>query len=166
MFPLFLNLHGRLVVLVGSGPTAEAKRRQFAEAGASVRMVPPEAFVASDLDAAWLVVAAASPEVNRRVADAAAERRLFVNAVDDPANASAFLGGIVRRDGVTIAISTDGAAPALTSLLREAFDTLLPDDLDDWMATARAEREHWKRDAVPIDRRKPRLLDALNRRYP
>ena len=165
MLPLFLALHGRLVVLVGSGPVAEAKRRQFADAGASVRVVAPETFVASDLDAAWLVVAAAAPEVNRRVADAAAARRLFVNAVDDPANASAFLSGVVRRDGVTIGISTEGHAPALTSLLREALDALLPDDLDQWMATARAEREAWTRDAVPIDGRKPRLLEALNRRY-
>lgn len=165
MFPLFLDLHGRLVVLVGGGPMAEVKRRQFADAGASVRVITPETFRPSDLDAAWLVVSVASAEVNRRVADAAAARRLFVNAVDDPANASAYLGGVVRRDGVTIGISTSGEAPALTSLLREAFDTLLPDDLQDWMATAQAERDAWKRDAVPIDRRKPRLLEALNRRY-
>jgi siroheme synthase-like protein len=144
---------------------ADAKRRQFADAGASVRVVAPELFVPSDLDSAWLVVSVAPPEVNRRVADAAAARRLFVNAVDDPANASAYLGGVVRRGGVTVGISTDGEAPALAALLREAFDTLLPDDLDEWMATARAEREVWKRDLVPIDRRKPLLLEALNRRY-
>ena len=165
MFPLFLDLHGRLVVLVGSGPTSEAKRRQFVDAGASVRVVAPETFVASDLDGAWLAVSVATPEVNRRVADAAAARRLFVNAVDDPTNASAYLSGVVRRDGVTIAISTDGAAPALTALLRDAFDTLLPDDLDQWMTIAREERTAWKREAVAIDRRKPRLLEALNRRY-
>jgi len=41
-------------------------------------------FEAADLDGAWLVVAAATPEVNRTVADAAEIRRLFVNAVDDP----------------------------------------------------------------------------------
>ena len=42
------------------------------------------------------VVAAATPEVNREVAAAAEERRVFVNAVDDPASASAYLGGVVR----------------------------------------------------------------------
>ena len=56
------------------------------------------------------------------MAAAAEPRRIFVNAVDDPANASAFLSGTVRRDGVTIAISTSGDAPALTALLREALD--------------------------------------------
>ena len=63
------------------------------------------------------------------VADAAEGRRVFVNAVDDPANASAFLSGVVRRDGVTLAISTSGAAPALTALLREGLDAVLPQDL-------------------------------------
>ena len=58
-------------------------------------------------------MAAAPPEVNREVAAAAEERRLFVNAVDDPAHASLYLGGVVRRGGVTAAISTDGRAPAL-----------------------------------------------------
>ena len=48
-------------------------------------------FVPADLDGAWLVVAAATPEVNRAVALAAEARQLFVNAVDDPPNASAFL---------------------------------------------------------------------------
>ena len=56
--------------------------------------------------------------------------RVFVNAVDDPANASVYLGGVVRRGGVTFGISTDGAAPALAGLLREALDAMLPADLE------------------------------------
>jgi len=165
MFPLFLDLTGRRVVLVGAGPVAHAKERQLADAGANVRVVAPEVFAPGDLDGAWLVVAAASPDVNRQVAAAAMERRLFVNAVDDIPNATAFLAGIVRRGGVTLAISTDGDAPALTALLREALDEVLPDDLAAWLTIARDERAQWKRDRVPLDARKPLLLDALNRRY-
>ena len=48
-------------------------------------------------------------------------------------HATAYLGGVVRRDGVTIAISTDGRAPALAGLLREALDAWLPRELDAWM---------------------------------
>ena len=96
-------------------------------------------FEPSDLDDVWLVVAAATPEVNRQVAEAAEARRIFVNAVDDPDNASAHLSGVVRRDDVTIAISTSGEAPALTSLVREALDAVLPHDLDDWLEAAREE---------------------------
>src|SRR5688572_9435959 len=104
LLPLFVNLQGRRVVLVGGGPVAAGKLSQLKAAGADVIVVAPEVcdaiagagiemerrpFTPSDLDTAWLVVAAATPEVNREVAAAAAERRLFVNAVDDPANATA-----------------------------------------------------------------------------
>jgi siroheme synthase-like protein len=181
LLPLFVNLAGRPVVLVGGGRVAAAKLAQLVAAGARVTVVAPDIgqdildtpsvvvaqrpFAPSDLADAWLVVAAAPPDVNRAVADAAEARHLFVNAVDDPANASAFLSGVVRRDGVTIAISTSGAAPAITALLREALEAILPHDLDAWMARARAERVVWKRDGVAIDARKPALLRALNSLY-
>jgi siroheme synthase-like protein len=180
MLPLFLNLNGRRVVLVGGGLVARGKLEQLRAAGASVRVVAPDVcgeirragvdlvrrpFVPSDLDDAWLVVAAATPDVNREVAEAALARRLFVNAVDDPVNATAFLSGVVRRSGVTIAISTTGDAPALTSLLREALDAILPHDLSRWMDTARRARLVWKRDRVAMPARKPQLLAALNHLY-
>ena len=59
-----------------------------------------------------------------------------------PPNASVYLGGVVRREGVTVAISTDGRAPALAGLLREAIDALLPAELQAWLSVndARARR--------------------------
>jgi uroporphyrin-III C-methyltransferase / precorrin-2 dehydrogenase / sirohydrochlorin ferrochelatase len=180
LLPVFLNLTGRLVLLVGGGRVAEAKLRQLVAAGARVRVVAPvigppiraaavetieRAFAPADLDDAWFVVAAATPEVNRSVAAAAESRRVFVNAVDDPANATAYLGGVVRRADVTIAISTSGDAPALTSLVREALEALLPPDFERWMAVAREQRAAWRKDAVAMDARKPKLLRALNDLY-
>jgi len=181
LLPIFLNLTGRAVLLVGGGPVAAAKLTPLLAAGARVRVVAPDIreeifaapditidqrrFEPSDLDGVWLVVAAATPQVNRQVAAAAETRHLFVNAVDDPANASAFLSGVVRRDGLTLAISTSGDAPALTSLLREGLDVLLPSDLASWVEQARAERAVWRREGVPMEARKPRLLRALNALY-
>jgi uroporphyrin-III C-methyltransferase / precorrin-2 dehydrogenase / sirohydrochlorin ferrochelatase len=180
LLPLFLNLTGRDVLLVGGGRVAESKLRQLLAAGARVRVVAPaiadsirtaevaiveRGFEPADLDGVWLVVAAATPDVNRAVADAAEPRRIFVNAVDDPANATAFLSGVVRRDGVTLAISTSGNAPALTSLLRESLDEVLPGDLGAWVNTAREQRIEWRRKAIPMEARKPLLLHALNSLY-
>jgi siroheme synthase-like protein len=180
LLPLFLNLTGRDVLLVGGGRIAESKLGQLLAAGARVRVVAPtiaaairearvtiaeRGFEPADLDGAWLVVAAATPEVNRAVAEAAEPRRIFVNAVDDPANATAFLSGVVRRDGVTMAISTSGNAPALTSLLRESLDEVLPRDLAAWVSTAREQRIEWRRKAIPMEARKPLLLRALNSLY-
>ncbi len=180
LLPLFLTLTGRRVLLVGGGPVAAAKLRQLLAVGADVHLVSPRvvaeieraavpiarrAFEPADLDLTWLVVAAATPEVNREVAAAAEARRVFVNAVDDPANATAFLSGVVRRGGVTIAISTNGQAPALTALLREALDAVLPDDIERWIERARDERAVWRRDGVPMDERRPLLLQALKALY-
>jgi uroporphyrin-III C-methyltransferase/precorrin-2 dehydrogenase/sirohydrochlorin ferrochelatase len=182
LFPAFLKLEGRRVVVVGGGPVAASKLAALQSAGACVVVVAPEVcdairsaavdviqrtFEPADLDGAWLVVAAAPPDVNRSVAEEAERRRLFVNAVDDPSNASVYLGGVVRRPGLTLAISTDGAAPALAGLLREALDHMLPDDLTlrQWSARAREIRQSWRARGVPMEARRPELLEALNALY-
>ena len=166
LLPIFLKLGGRRVLLVGDDAVAAAKRDMLVRVGAEVVVIAPDRFQPSDLDGVWLVVAAATPDVNRAVAAAAEARQVFVNAVDDPPNASAYLGGVIERSGVTIAISTAGEAPALAGLLREGIDALLPDDLDRWTACARDQRRSWKADGVPMAARRPRLAEALKELYP
>jgi uroporphyrin-III C-methyltransferase/precorrin-2 dehydrogenase/sirohydrochlorin ferrochelatase len=180
MFPAFLNLTSRRVVVVGGGRVAAGKIDALLAAGADVTVIAPDirpeiaqravtviqrAFQESDLDGAWWVVAAAPRDVNRRVLAAAEPRRVFVNAVDDPANATAYAGGVVRRDGVTLAISTDGRAPALAGLLREALEAWLPPDLDAWMEASDGARTVWREQGVPMEDRRPQLLETLNRLY-
>ena len=167
-------------MVIGAGPVAASKLAALQSAGAEIVVIAPEVceavaaagvrierrrFVPSDLDEAWFAVAAAPPEVNRRVAEEAERRRVFVNAVDDPSNASVYLGGVVRRGGVTFGISTDGAAPALAGLLREALDALLPADLGAWRACADELRRSWRERQVPMEARRPELLQALNALY-
>jgi siroheme synthase-like protein len=185
-FPVFLRLSGRRVLLVGAGPVGASKLQGLLDAGALITVVAPDivpdieqaaaanapaitlkkrAFEESDLDGVWYVVAAATPEVNRAVARAAEERQVFVNAVDDPPNATAYLGGVLRRGGVTVAISTDGHAPALAGLLREGLDALLPRELAEWLDEARAVRREWLAAGVPMEERRPLLLKTLNEIY-
>ena len=159
---------------------AASKLAALEAVGARIEVVAPEIrpeieaaavtihrreFAAQDLDGAWYVVAAAPPAVNRQVLEAAEARGVFVNAVDDPAHATAYLGGVVRRGSVTIAISTEGRAPALAGLMREALDAWLPADLDRWLAAADEARREWKQQGVPMERRRPLLLETLNRLY-
>jgi uroporphyrin-III C-methyltransferase/precorrin-2 dehydrogenase/sirohydrochlorin ferrochelatase len=175
-----VKLAGRDVLVVGGGGMAAVRVRQLVDAGARVTVVAPHirdevarsaavvlrrAFLPADLDGAWFAVAAATPEVNREVARAAEERRVLVNAVDDPETATAYTGGVVRRGDVTVAISTQGRAPALAGLLREAIDAVLPRDLARWVAAAEAARPAWKRDRVPLATRRPLLLRTLNALY-
>jgi uroporphyrin-III C-methyltransferase/precorrin-2 dehydrogenase/sirohydrochlorin ferrochelatase len=181
LLPTFLKIAGRRVVLVGGGAVAASKLDALVRAGAAVTVIAPAVhpairasgvaieirpFAPGDLDGAWLVVAAATPAVNAAVAREAERRRIFVNAVDDPPNASVYMGGIVRRAGVTIAISTGGEAPALAAVLRETIDAVLPADLDRWTDCARTLRAEWKRDAVPMPERRPLLIEALKGLYP
>ena len=176
VFPVFLKLAGRRVLVVGGGPVAASKLRGLLDADATVVVVAPDVveeiaaapveilrrpFVPEDLEGISFVVAAAPPDVNREVAAAAHPRGLFVNAVDDMENATAYMGAIVRRAGVTMALSTDGEAPALAGLMREALEALLPDDLDAWVTSAREARRDWLARGVPMAERRPLLLEAL-----
>jgi uroporphyrin-III C-methyltransferase/precorrin-2 dehydrogenase/sirohydrochlorin ferrochelatase len=170
LFPIFLKLAGRPVLVVGGGVVATSKMSALVPTGARITVVAPlisdairahdvtlieRPFETQDLDGQWLVISAAPPEVNRAVADAAFERRLFVNAV----------GGVLRRDGLTLSISTSGRAPALAGLIREGLDALIPQDLDRWFARADEMKRHWRSTGVPMEARRPQLMDALMRLY-
>jgi uroporphyrin-III C-methyltransferase / precorrin-2 dehydrogenase / sirohydrochlorin ferrochelatase len=178
VFPAFLLLQDRPVVLVGGGKVASSKLTALLAARAHVKVVAPEirdelrrpgvtivqrGFEPGDLDGAWFAVSAANASVNREVAKAAEERRIFLNAADDPGSASAYLGGVVRKGGVTVAISTGGGAPALAGLLREAFEAFIPDQIADWLETARELR---RKAGVPMHERRPLLLKTLLERNP
>jgi len=184
LYPVFLKLAGLPVVVVGGGTVAASKLTGLLEAGAQVTVIAPSiseairardpagsitlverGFAPGDLDGARWVVAAATPEVNRAVAEAAAVRGLFVNAVDDVAAASAYLGAVIERGPTVLAISTGGLAPALAGLVREALEAVLPDELERWIDVAVAVRAEWRSSGTPIALRRPLLLRALDRIY-
>jgi siroheme synthase-like protein len=179
LYPAFLKLDGVSVVVVGGGSVAAQKLDGLLAAGARVTVVAPRVvgavrtratvlespFRPAHLVGARWVVAAATPEVNREVAAAAAARGIFCNAVDDPANATAYLGAVLRRGEVLVAVSTGGLAPALAALVREALDVILPDELAHWLPVAVAERAEHKRARVPFGARRPLLLRALEAIY-
>lgn len=182
LFPLFLKLAGRAVLVVGAGVMAERKVASLRAAGAAVRLVAPDAtaelrrlaaegvlaweargFDESDLEGVWLVVAATGdPDTQKRVAAATEARRVFLLAVDDPPNASAYSGALVRRPPFLVAISSSGATPALTRLLREIIEQVLPGD--SWIEHARALREKWIADGTPMSERFGDLVRSLKER--
>jgi siroheme synthase-like protein len=138
LFPVFLKLKGRRCLVVGAGTVAEAKVRSLLESGADVHVVGPKAtqtlkqwaregklvwqarsFDPSDLEGIFLVVVATSSrQLNERVSQEAARRRVLCNAVDDPAHCDFYYGAVVRRGPFQIAISTSGCSPALAQRLK------------------------------------------------
>jgi siroheme synthase-like protein len=120
----------------------------------------PRPYVDGDVDGAWLVIAATSDAaVQRAVAASCAARRVFCIAVDDPANASAYSGSVIRRPPFTIALSSSGETPGLTRLLREVLESALPPD--EWVARARVLRKKWRAEQTPMAERFAELVRGL-----
>ena len=176
LYPVFLDVAQRRVLVIGGGAVAAGKIARLVEAGANVVVVAPEVvkeiastameihrrpFRVEDLDGAWYVVSAAPPDVNTHVLREATLRGIFVNAVDDPPNATAFAGSVFTRGPVTVALSTGGEAPALARVLREALERLVGRDVEEWTALAGRLRHDWKRDGVAMERRRDALLATL-----
>jgi len=179
LYPVFLKLRDRAVLVVGAGEVAERKVTSLIEAGARVRVVAPRAtarlrqlaqegtiewaeraFEAADATGAWLLVAAtADGDVQRQVAAAGLASRTFVVSVDDPQHASAYSGAVVRRPPFTIAISSSGATPALTRLVREVIEQVLPGD--DWIEHAKRLRATWIAEKKPMGSRFADLVREL-----
>lgn len=169
------------MLVVGAGAVAERRIASLLEAGAHVRVVAPEAtdsvkrlaeqgrvalhprvFEDGDLDGAWLVFAATTDAaVQRRVSEAAHGRRTFCVAVDDPPNASAYSGAVVARPPFLVAISSSGETPALTRLLREVIEHVLPGDA--WVEHARALRAKWVAERTPMQDRFAELVRDVKR---
>lgn len=169
MIPIVLQSNGRLAVVVGCGAVGRRKAATCAAGGLPVRVVDPvaepfpgvewvaETYRADHLLGAGLVVAAATPEVNRAVvADA---RRLSVLVCDaaDPANGDFVFPAVVRRGGLTLAVSTGGASPALSGRLRDRLDAEFGPEYAAWVELL-AEVRRLVLESVPDAATRRRLL--------
>ncbi|MFM8828366.1 MAG: bifunctional precorrin-2 dehydrogenase/sirohydrochlorin ferrochelatase [Actinomycetota bacterium] len=140
LYPVFLDLHDRLVVVVGGGQVATDRAAKLVAHGARVRVVSPalgeamasmvadgrvaehraRGYEAGDLDGAVLVVAATDDEgVNRRVRDDARALGALANVADDPEGSSAVIPALMREGDLAIAITTGGASPVVSRRIRE-----------------------------------------------
>lgn len=146
-FPLFLDLDNRKTVIVGGGEEALRKVRLLLKTKARINVVAAtlhdellaylkegrlswsaRSFSAHLLDDAALVYSA-DDDLNQEVANAARDRGIPVNAVDDAALSSFITPSIIDRDPVVVAIGTEGTSPVLGMGLRSKIEALLPQAL-------------------------------------
>src|SRR5690348_7171227 len=126
--PLFFDLSGRKVVVVGVGPAADRRAALARSAGADVRRI--ERATVADLRAAVAVfVATGDLERDTEAQRVAKSVGVPVNVADRPALSDFIVPAIVDREDVVVAVSTSGASPALTTLLRQKIEALLPERL-------------------------------------
>ncbi len=162
--PLFADLKGRPVLVVGGGDVAARKIELLRRASAQVRVVSRElgpelqalhqeqqiewlatAFEPAQLDQVFLVIAATDDNLlNRQVYDEANARHRLVNVVDDQPKCSFIFPSIVDRSPLVVAISSSGTAPVLARVLREKLEALLPASLGQMADVAGAFRDSVK----------------------
>ena len=183
-YPIFVEMEGRRVLLVGGGHAALEKIGKLVDAGANVTVVAPELipavrefidggrarlierdYRAGDVDNFQLAMIAADDGApNHAIAEEARAAGIWVNASDDATNCDFILPAMVQRGNIAIATSTGGASPALARWLRERMEEFLTDDvvmLGDLVAEVRVlarERDHECAAGCELTRTPPPLL--------
>jgi siroheme synthase-like protein len=144
--PAFIDLRSKCCIVIGGGEVAARKVRPLLASGASVRVIALQlcaeleallqdpavtccrrAYVAGDLEGSALVFAATDDaEVNAVVYRDATALGILVNVVDDPDHCGFIVPSQIMRDGICIAISTQGQSPALARHIRERIEQAVP----------------------------------------
>lgn len=154
MFPMFVKLEGRQVLVVGAGRVGEPKIRGLLPTGARIRVIALESsdavrewdrkgeivleereFTLSDLDNVFLVVVAtASRDLNELIFLEAQARRILCNVVDVPEQCDFFYPAVVQRGDLQIAVSTSGQSPSLAQRIRQQLEKQFGPGYEHWVA--------------------------------
>lgn len=109
--------------------------------------VKERSFDDSDLNTAdFLIIATDNTELNREIKQKANEKGILVNAADQPDLCDFYLGSIVNKGYLKIAISTNGKSPVLARRLREHLEEAIPEDISESIENLNAFREQHKGD--------------------
>lgn len=142
LYPVSLNVQGRICLVVGGGAVAERKAAGLLAAGASVVVVSPQAtpglqgraeageivwhaapYGTGDMNGVFLVVACTdNKKVNAQIVRDAWERSLLVLCADNPGAGSFVSPTVIRRGPLTLTVSTEGGSPTLSAVVREKLE--------------------------------------------
>lgn len=140
-FPVFLNLDGKKVVVIGGGGVAERKVRTLVKAGAIVKLISPDIanaleklkkrgllihikrqYKKGDLKNAFLVIAGtSSARINQKIAQ---DAKHLINVIDNPSEGNFIAPSLVKRGPLTIAISSEGTSPAAAKFIRKEIESI------------------------------------------
>ena len=153
LYPIFLKVSELNVLLVGGGNVGLEKLTFLLKSSprAKVLAVAPEFLPATvelaqkhevemlsepyhsrHLQGKHMVIACTdSPSVNQEVYRDCRERSILVNVADNPPFCDFYMGGIVTKGHVKVAISTNGKSPTTAKRLRQFFEDVIPEDIDE-----------------------------------
>jgi precorrin-2 dehydrogenase/sirohydrochlorin ferrochelatase len=186
-YPIFLELGGRRVVLVGGGAVAVRKAEAFVEAGARLVVValkPTDAMLdlctqhGAELiraryskqyiaEAVLVVAATDDHKVNAQVYQDCQELEILCNVVDDPDHCDFFVPAVVRRGDLQIAIGTEGYAPAYAGHLRKKLEAIFTEEHGRFLAELERVRKEVIEEVPAADRKAllGRLVDDESFEY-
>ena len=144
-FPFYTDIQGKACLIVGGGTVAARKAEKLLPFQPSITVVAPEicqairemdgvqtvkrVFRDEDLTGTFMVIGATDDTaLNARISQLCRERRIPVNIVDQPALCSFYVPAIVRKEHITISISTEGESPLFARYLREKLEQELDAD--------------------------------------
>lgn len=149
-YPVFLNLKGKKIVVVGGGKVAERKVLALLKAGAIITVVSPEIterikkeklegrikhvsrqYRKGDTKKALLVIAATdTQEINRKVSE---DSLCLVNVVDTPSLCNFIVPSVLQQGHLTIAVSTGGVSPTLSKSIRKELEKLYGSEFAEYL---------------------------------
>jgi len=170
-YPVFLDIAGKPVVVIGGGEVAFRKVDVLLDAGAVVTVVSPalheglralvtagkvshieREYQPGDVEGYALVfVGTDDRSANAAVAREGKERGVWVNAVDDPPNCDFIMPGVVARGDLIVAVSTSGGSPAMARKMREELEMFLTEDYVLMLELAREVRRELRDQGVMVD---------------
>lgn len=178
LFPMFVKLESRPVLVIGAGKVGEPKIAGLLETGARIRVVTLDAsptvrnwaregridlelrpFSFDDLNGALLaIVATSSRSLNERIYHEAQRRGVLCNVVDVPDLCDFFYPAVVRRGDLQIAVSTNGQSPSLAQKIRQQLEKQFGPGYAAWVS----ELGETRRRILSSDLDKERKLDLLH----
>lgn len=172
-YPVMLDLRGRIALVIGGDAVAAEKATALVASGAQVHVQSPEfcetlsrmaeqeqvtlhrkAYQTGDLAGAFIVVAAThEPQLVQAIWMEAQERGQLLNIVDEPAYCSFILPSILRREQLTIAVSTEGASPGLAKRIRQNLEDIFPPAYGPYVRLAALVRAYLRAGGVSYEQR-------------
>ncbi len=172
-YPIMLDIRDRLTIVIGGDRIAAEKAAALSACGASVTVLNPEfcdelllqaehkrillrqkAYELGDLEGAVLVIAATNDiTLIEAICAETRERGQLVNIVDVPRYCSFIIPSILRREQLTIAVSTEGASPGLAKRIRQSLEKQFPIAYGAYLRLASVARTHLRESGVPYAQR-------------
>ncbi|HEU5227927.1 MAG TPA: bifunctional precorrin-2 dehydrogenase/sirohydrochlorin ferrochelatase [Ktedonobacteraceae bacterium] len=172
-YPVMLDVRGRKAIVIGGDRVAAQKAAALTASGADVSVISQQfcdellqqaehrrvslvrkAYAPGDLAGAFVVIAATNdPHMIQAIWDETQERGQLVNIVDVPERCTFIMPSVLRRDQLTIAVSTEGASPSLAKRIRQRLEDYFPPAYGTYMRLAALARTHMRQHGVSYEKR-------------